>query len=139
MEKIVCENGVSDAWLCICKNTPSGDGFYPCDSHGNELEPVIGGAWDEKSYACHKCGRIIDQATLEVTGWCGVMGYFKRVQAEYESRKGKVMNESYGDTANQLTFIAERLANGLYISPEYLGMTLIDAHTHLLEADRLEK
>jgi hypothetical protein len=56
-----------DAWVCICENTPTDDGFYPCDEHGNEMSPVIGSGWKDL-YVCARCGRIIDQNTLEVVG-----------------------------------------------------------------------
>ena len=65
LERITREPGSRDAWVCICKNTPDADGFFPCDKNGNEMEPVAG--WDEL-YVCASCGRIIKQDTLEVVG-----------------------------------------------------------------------
>jgi len=62
---ITHEEGNEEAWVCICGNTPSEDGFYPCDKDGNEIEPVEG--W-EGLYVCDRCGRIIDQKSLEVVG-----------------------------------------------------------------------
>lgn len=59
--------GVPDAWICVCGNMPAQGGFYPCDRAGNEMEPDIGSDWDGL-YVCADCGRIIDQATLLVTG-----------------------------------------------------------------------
>ena len=70
-EKITHEPQDIDAWVCLCGNTPSDSGFYPCDNLGNEVEPVIGGSWDEVNYVCNQCGRIINQNTLEVTGGRG--------------------------------------------------------------------
>src|SRR4051794_3542480 len=35
-ELITHEDGNDEAWLCLCGNAPSGDGFYPCDEKGNE-------------------------------------------------------------------------------------------------------
>jgi len=64
-KRITHEAGNDEAWICICGNTPSEDGFYPCDSKGKEMEPVIG--WEEL-YVCAKCGAIIDQKTLEIVG-----------------------------------------------------------------------
>lgn len=64
-EKISHEVGSEDAWICLCGNVPSDDGFYPCDRKGNEMEPVQG--W-ENLYVCLSCGRIINQDTLEVVG-----------------------------------------------------------------------
>jgi hypothetical protein len=59
------ETGNDEAWICICGNTPSGGGFYPCDEKGNEVEPVEG--WNGL-YVCADCGRIIEQRSLEVMG-----------------------------------------------------------------------
>jgi hypothetical protein len=64
-ERITHEAGNDEAWVCICGNEPQDDGFYPCDREGNEVEPVKG--W-EAIWVCFKCGRIIDQHTLEVVG-----------------------------------------------------------------------
>ncbi len=64
-EYISCEPGWPDAWVCLCRNTPNGGGFYPCDGNGNEMEPVAG--W-ENLYVCADCGRIIHHNTLEVVG-----------------------------------------------------------------------
>jgi hypothetical protein len=66
-EYISNEPGWQDAWICICKNTPTSGGFYPCDKNGNEMEPNIGSDWDNL-YVCVDCGRIIHQQTLEVVG-----------------------------------------------------------------------
>ena len=66
-EHIKHEAGNDEAWICLCNNTPVSDGFYPCDEKGNEMEPTIGSGW-ESLYVCAKCGRIIDQRTLEVVG-----------------------------------------------------------------------
>jgi hypothetical protein len=54
-----------DAWTCVCGNELGSDGFYPCDSHGNEIEPTAGWAG---LYVCFRCGRIIEQNTLRVVG-----------------------------------------------------------------------
>ena len=74
MEKITHEEGDEEAWACLCGNTPPFAGFYPCDQHGDELEPVIGSGWTGL-YVCNGkekngsyCGRIIDQDTREVVG-----------------------------------------------------------------------
>jgi len=55
----------SESWICLCGNRPDYDGFFPCDKDGNEMEPVKG--WGNL-YACGRCGRIINQFTLEVVG-----------------------------------------------------------------------
>ena len=64
-EHIAHEPGNPDAWVCICKNEPSDDGFYPCNEQGDEVNPIAG--WDGL-YVCNRCGRIIRQETLEVLG-----------------------------------------------------------------------
>ncbi len=56
-----------DAWICVCGNVPSGDGFFPCDKNGDEMEPLQGSDWNGL-YVCNQCGRIIKQDTLEVVG-----------------------------------------------------------------------
>lgn len=66
-DKITCEAGNDDAWICLCDNTPTSDGFFPCDAEGNEMDPIKGSDWDEL-YVCGRCGRIIHQSTLEVHG-----------------------------------------------------------------------
>jgi len=74
MEKITHEKGDTEAWICLCGNTPSGAGFYPCDENGDEMEPVIGSGWTNL-YVCNDkekdgsfCGRIINADTHEVVG-----------------------------------------------------------------------
>jgi hypothetical protein len=54
-----------EAWICLCGNQPHYDGFFPCDKNGNEMVPAEG--WQDL-YVCTRCGRIIDQNTLEVIG-----------------------------------------------------------------------
>ena len=56
-----------DAWKCICGNTPSDDGFYPCDKKGKQIEPTKESGWTNL-YVCDSCGRIINQNNLEVVG-----------------------------------------------------------------------
>jgi hypothetical protein len=56
-----------DAWVCVCGNKPIYDGFYACDSEGNEMSPDIGSDW-QNLYVCLHCGRIIKGDTLEVVG-----------------------------------------------------------------------
>jgi hypothetical protein len=64
-ERITHEAGNEEAWICVCNNTPTDHGFYPCDTDGNEVEPTRE-AWKIPLYVCAKCGRIIDMHTLEV-------------------------------------------------------------------------
>lgn len=66
-EFITHEAGNDEAWVCICGNTPTDDGFYCCDTEGNEVEPTIDSGWTNL-YVCARCGRIIQQDTLEVIG-----------------------------------------------------------------------
>jgi len=67
MEFISPGNPDKDDWNCICGNNTFRDGYYPCDEHGNEMEPTIGSAWADL-YVCYGCGRIINSDTLEVVG-----------------------------------------------------------------------
>jgi Zn-finger protein len=41
--------------ICNCGNSPSQQGFYPCDENGNDVEPVKG--W-KGLYKCDNCGLI---------------------------------------------------------------------------------
>ncbi len=54
-------------WVCLCGNTPMEDGFYPCDSEGEIVEPTPE-AWTSDWYVCDRCGRIIDMNTDEIVG-----------------------------------------------------------------------
>jgi len=47
------------------------DGFFTCDDKGNEVEPIEE-LWLEPLYVCNRCGRIINQETLEVVGRRGL-------------------------------------------------------------------
>jgi hypothetical protein len=62
-EFITHDKGDEHAWTCICGNRPIDDGFYPCDDKGQEVEPTSG--WNGL-YVCDRCGRVVDQHTLEV-------------------------------------------------------------------------
>jgi len=53
-----------DAWVCICGNMPSENGFYPCNIEGTEVEPDE--YWNGRLYVCNQCKRMIDQNTLEI-------------------------------------------------------------------------
>ena len=66
-EFIKHESGNDEAWVCVCGNKPSSDGFYPCDATGNEMEPSAGSGWTNL-YVCARCGRFFQQGTLEVVG-----------------------------------------------------------------------
>lgn len=55
-----------DSWLCSCGTaTGRGDGFYPCDQEGREMEPTE--AWPDL-YGCHGCGAIYHQPTGDYRG-----------------------------------------------------------------------
>lgn len=66
-EHITHADGDPDAWVCLCGNTPAAAGFYPCDAAGHHVEPTPTN-WTTNSYVCGKCGRIINQGSLEVVG-----------------------------------------------------------------------
>ena len=66
-EFLTHEPGNEEAWECVCGNKPDSDGFFPCNSNGDEVEPVAG-QWEDDLYVCARCGRIIRQGTLEVVG-----------------------------------------------------------------------
>ncbi|HEY0105105.1 MAG TPA: hypothetical protein VGB91_03405, partial [Rhizomicrobium sp.] len=53
------------AWVCLCGNTPDGDGFAACNADGLEIEPAVRSGWDGL-YVCNRCGRIVDQKDLSV-------------------------------------------------------------------------
>lgn len=66
-DHITHEPNNPEAWICLCGNTPDADGFYPCDRGGREVAPTPG-EWMAGCYVCARCGRIIDQKSLEVLG-----------------------------------------------------------------------
>jgi ribosomal protein L37AE/L43A len=58
-----------DDWIyCLCGNDPSGEGFAPCLEDGTIVEPTVDGPWKARLYLCERCGRIVDQVSLLVTG-----------------------------------------------------------------------
>ena len=65
--RISHEAGNDEAWICICRNRPDADGFYPCNFEGGEVEPTEA-EWKSGLYVCAACGRIINPDTLEVVG-----------------------------------------------------------------------
>ena len=56
-----------DCWVCTCKNTCIGSGFFTCDEKGNQVEPTRG-VWTTDCYVCFDCGNIIYFHTLEIVG-----------------------------------------------------------------------
>jgi hypothetical protein len=68
VEKIHGNAETGDDWECLCGNNSGADGFYPVGPDGQWIEPNLGSAWDNVSYGCAGCGRIINQNTFEVTG-----------------------------------------------------------------------
>jgi hypothetical protein len=54
-------------WICLCGNKAIECGFFPCDLDGNEVEPTPED-WTTDCYVCDKCGRIINQSTLQIVG-----------------------------------------------------------------------
>jgi hypothetical protein len=67
-EHIIHEDGIEEAWTCICGNKAHLDGFWPCDTAGNGVTIEKDGPWDGIHYVCYSCGRIFNQKTLEVVG-----------------------------------------------------------------------
>ena len=64
-EVITHEKDNDEAWICICGNQPSEEGFFPCDEKGNETDPDAN--WGGL-YVCARCGRMIDLESLHVVG-----------------------------------------------------------------------
>lgn len=56
-----------ETWLCVCGNVPSDNGFYPCNTSGEEIDPSFKAGWRGLA-VCGKCGRIINSETLCVVG-----------------------------------------------------------------------
>ena len=65
--RISHEPDYEEAWICLCGNTPTDSGFFPCNEAGVEIEPTEKDGWDDL-YVCAGCGRIVNQTTLEVLG-----------------------------------------------------------------------
>jgi hypothetical protein len=57
-------NHEENGWLCLCGNTPTSDGFYPCTPEGAECEPTPEWAG---YYWCARCDGVIDSHTLTLT------------------------------------------------------------------------
>ena len=55
------------AWVCLCGNTPTAEGFYPCNGKGKPVEPTPED-WTTNLYVCERCGRMIDADSFEVVG-----------------------------------------------------------------------
>lgn len=64
-EHITYELDDQGAWLCICGNDASDAGFFPINDQDQEVEPTPKD-WQTNQYCCGRCGRVIDQDTLEV-------------------------------------------------------------------------
>jgi len=60
--------GDSDWFICCCGNEAHYDGFFSCDSTGRIVSPTLSADWDGSLYVCYRCGRIIEQRSLEVVG-----------------------------------------------------------------------
>ena len=54
---------------CLCRNIPSYDGFSACHSNGAvDDDLLLGNNSRPVFYLCERCGRIIEETTLEVIG-----------------------------------------------------------------------
>jgi hypothetical protein len=62
--------GTTDWFQCLCGNEPHSDGFFSCDSDGAIVSPSVTSGWNERTYVCGLCHRIIDGQTLQVLGVC---------------------------------------------------------------------
>ena len=58
---------VTEDWECLCGNTPMQDGFFPCNTQGELVEPTPE-EWVTNYYVCDRCGRIIEQRSRAVVG-----------------------------------------------------------------------
>ena len=58
-----------DNWICVCGNTKTLYAFYPCNVHGEAVNP-LSGAWSGL-WICEKCGRIFDPKTSEAVAQRG--------------------------------------------------------------------
>lgn len=76
-EKIIHQDGESDAWLCVCGNEPWEDGFYPCSKDGIPCEG--GPEWEGTYYICDRCGRIINEDTCYVIGKISTLALRRRM------------------------------------------------------------
>jgi len=54
-------------WECRCGNSSSSEGFRPARADGSLTLEVLG-PWDGKTYACDRCGRVVDGDTLQILG-----------------------------------------------------------------------
>ncbi|MDP9357278.1 MAG: hypothetical protein M3Q71_20350 [Chloroflexota bacterium] len=57
-------------WVCRCGNTPSADGFDPCDRQGRVV-PATFASSETMPWVCQRCGRIFHPLTLEIVGQRG--------------------------------------------------------------------
>ena len=82
------------AWICLCGNMPDTDGFAPCDTSGDAIEPTEADGW-KGHYRCERCYRVIHQDGLQVTGvahrshrltWRGI-----EIVARYTSRRWDII------------------------------------------------
>ncbi len=60
-------SSIDGEWVCVCGNTATKDGFFPCDAHGVEVEPTPQ-EWRTDCYVCEGCGAIIDIHSLQIIG-----------------------------------------------------------------------
>ena len=57
VNEISTEAFSDEEFLCACGNDCMGEGFFPCNEHGDVMEPLAESDWDSR-YVCLSCGRI---------------------------------------------------------------------------------
>jgi len=77
--------GDTDWFKCRCGNEPHSDGFFPCDYDGRIIPPLIDGKWEGHLYVCIRCGRIIEQYTLDVVGVTNEDAAFHNANFDWEN------------------------------------------------------
>lgn len=59
---------MDEDFKCTCGNSSFGDGFYPCDEHGNEMQPLMSSTW-AVHYLCNQCDQVyLDKMVQEDSG-----------------------------------------------------------------------
>jgi 2'-5' RNA ligase/GNAT superfamily N-acetyltransferase len=104
------QGGPHDDLVCPCGNTTNGQGFYPCDSVGQDMG-AHDSNWDGELYRCDRCGRIINARTRVVKGLAPT-GLFGQ-----PAKMGTHKVTPFGDTEYQNPEIGEE-NNGYAMEPD---------------------